>query len=365
MLSRLGRLLFCLPLGFFLSAAQGQSSTLYAEGLLRVRGADWRDARVTLIPEFGDPFEVPLSSDHFELDLGLESSYLVRASHEGCATKEVIFDLRVPVQNRNQVFRFPFEILLEVFKPNQEPYAYAHPVGAVFFDPIKQDFTYTTDHQRIRQARSIDPLMERMETHINLHPHPENALAGYEALFDEDPNAWSLPAKAAVKAPAMLDTVTTDAVMESSAITELPPPKMEPIANSKPAVPSPVLVESTIRAARTNDPPKTARPSELPKPTPAVDAPPSESRVSTRFALEPSSAQQAMHEFHELPTMFIQIDRFSNSEITTELRKVTHAYGAVFYFQDGITITKRAYTEELAKRMNATGTVGTQTPGRP
>lgn len=361
MLASFRRFLLCIPLGFILYTAQGQSSTLYAEGLLRVRGGDWRDTRVTLVPEFGDPFEIPLSSDHFELDLGLESSYLVRASHAGCATKEVIFDLRVPVKNRFQVFRFPFEILLEVFKPNEEPYTYAHPVGAVFFDPVKQDFTYTTDHQRIREARSMEPLIERMDTHISLHPNPESALAGYEALFDQDPNAWELPSTAHVRAS--VDPVQEDTVVESIPNKELPPAAMEPLAPSTPPVPAPVLVASTTGVSETHATPRAQEPADPPM-TPVVE-PQQESRISTRFALEPTSAQQAMHEFHKLPTMFIQIDRFGNSESTMELRKVTHAYGAVFYFENGIAITERAYTEELQKRMNATEAVGTQLPGRP
>ena len=353
------RFLLCLPLGLLLTASQGQTSTLYADGLLRVRGADWRDSRITVVPEFGDPFEIPLSSDHFDLDLGLESSYLVRAVHEGCAAKEIIFDLRVPVQNRSQVFHFPFEILLEVFKPNEEPYGYAHPVGAVFFDPSKEDFIYTTDYQRISQARSVATLVERMDTHISLHPHPENALAGYEALFDQDPNAWPLSAPA----PALPDSATAGTNTNSLPSRERPPARTEPIAFSIPAAPSPVPVQPTTKAPGTYVPSVTEHQGDVA--VLAVVAPDPESRISTHFALEPTSAQQAMHEFQRLPTMYIQIDRFGNSDSTMELRKVTHAYGAVFYFQNGIAITQRAYTEELAKHANTGGAVETRSPARP
>ncbi len=355
------RFLLFLQSVLLLTASQGQTSTLYADGLLRVRGADWRDSRVTVVPEFGDPFEIPLSSDHFDLDLGLESSYLVRAVHEGCAAKEIVFDLRVPVQNRSQVFHFPFEILLEVFKPNEEPYGYAHPVGAVFFDPAKEDFIYTTDYQRISQARSVATLVERMDTHISLHPHPENALAGYEALFDHDPNAWPLPPTTAARA--LPDSVTAGTDKDSPPSRERPPARTEHIAFSIPAAPSPVLVQPTTKAPGTYAPPVAAHQGDVA--VLAVVAPDPESRISTHFALEPTSAQQAMHEFQRLPTMFIQIDRFGNSESTMELRKVTHAYGAVFYFQDGIAITQRAYTEELAKHANTAGVVETRSPGKP
>src|SRR5690606_22262652 len=125
---------------------QAQGSTLYTDGILRVKGADWQDSRLTVMPQFGDAFEIPLTSDHFKLDLGLLSTYLIRAAHEGCATKEIVFDLWVPDAYRNATFRFPFEIILEAFKANEEPYSYEQPIGAVFFDEATADFTYITDY---------------------------------------------------------------------------------------------------------------------------------------------------------------------------------------------------------------------------
>lgn len=322
---------------------------MYADGLLRVRGGDWRDTRVTVVPEYGDPFEVPLSSDHFDLDMGLESSYLLRAVQVGCAAKEIIFDLRVPVAYRSQVFHFPFEILLEVFKPDEEPYAYAQPVGAVFFDASTEDFVYTTDHRRISLARSMPTLIERMGTHISLHPNPENALAGYEALFDQDLNAGPLPA-----------LPVAVAIRDS-----LPNGKLQPgpIADHAPAIPAPARAEPTTAMHGTKAPAFSehqSSPAVLP-----VAMPLAESRISTHFALEPSRAQLAMHEFQKLPTMYIRIDRFGNADHTMELRKVTHAYGAVFYFQDGLAITRRAYEEEFAKHVGRTTVVEGNPPGRP
>ena len=333
-----------LLLGFLVTSSQGQTSTLYADGLLHVRGAEWQETRVTVVPEFGDPFEIPLSGEHFELDMGLESSYLVRAVHSDCAAKEVMFDLRVPAQYRTQDFHFPFEILLEVFKPKEEPYAYAKPVGAVFFDPAKEDFTYTTDYQRIEQARSVSTLIERMDTHIRLNPNPVNALAGYQALFDQDPNALPLPVKA--QAIAVSDSIGSP-VADSIPIRPVPATEVLPLAVATIAGPSLGKVNYTAMPAATPAPPVVGEAAESAMLPRAALLP--VSRISTHFALEPTKAQQARHEFQKLPTMYILIDRFGNSDSTMELRKVTHAYGAVFYFQDGQAITERAYAEEMAK----------------
>jgi hypothetical protein len=393
--------------------AIGQTSTLYADGLLRVRGDDWRQTRVTVVPQFGDPFEVPLGSEQFDLDLGLESTYLVRAEHQNCAAKEVVFDLRVPPAFRSGDFHFRFEIMLEAFKAHETPYTYAKPVGAVFFDPDKADFTYTTDYERISRAPEVATLMTRMTAHVTKHPDPVDAMRGYEALFQDDPNAKPLP-----KAPAMTEaaklpstedsavevdrtmqphtpytakaanrdtTVTKEAPLtpeaaatttgpgRSSPASALPielgarPVKTAPSAPStSPAGVQAHAMEGTTRPTTTETTAVTAR-TDRTSVKPVVHSTPTrasvkgdvqamvddsnarESRISTRFTVPRDTARVASHEFSKWPTMLIQVDRFGYADSTLELRKVTHAYGAVFYFRDGLSITERDYLAEMAR----------------
>lgn len=333
----------------FIGTANGQSSTLYADGIVRVQGADWRDSRVTVIPEFGDAFEIPLTSTHFKLDLGLESSYLVRAAHADCAAKEVVFDLHVPAAYRGQDFQFPFEIILEAFKSKEEKFAYAKPVGVVYFDPAKEDFTYTTEYERIEQARAVSSLADRMNEHIMLHPEQADLLADYAALFANDPNAAPLDTaardheqpKKAPPIPLAHDTVTleplaTHPVQEVGTAAPAAPTLITPQEDAVPTPPSlPVMASS-----------RTPAPSDI---APAVELPRPESRISTQFSVPQTADPHAMREFNQLPTMLIQIDRFGYADSTVELRKVTHAYGAVFYFKDGYSITERAYLEEISR----------------
>lgn len=326
---------------------QAQGSTLYTDGILRVKGADWQDSRLTVMPQFGDAFEIPLTSDHFKLDLGLLSTYLIRAAHEGCATKEIVFDLWVPDAYRNATFRFPFEIILEAFKANEEPYSYEQPIGAVFFDEATADFTYTTDYSSIKKARSLPALVERMQTHISLHPEPVDPLEVYGAMFAHDPNAEQPRVISSADHQSDLPAAPQDTVMA--------PPSMPP-----PMTPSPAAM-ATASATVTPGP----RPSP-PGPAPAAarvntaaSAPAAgernnsenatSSHMATRVEVPAPEQPTGSHELNILPNMVIVIDRFANGTTSTELRKVTHAYGAVFYFQDGRSVTEHTYRQRLAE----------------
>ncbi|MGB5071374.1 MAG: hypothetical protein WBO28_10510 [Flavobacteriales bacterium] len=330
----------CLVMALMPEELIAQANTLFTNGRIRVQGADWRDTRITVMPQFGEAFEVPLASDKFDLDLGLFSTYLIRAAHADCATKEIVFDLWVPDAYRNTVFYFPFEIMLETFPDGEKPYSYEHPVGVVFFDEAKADFTYTTDYTEIEQANSLPTMIERMNTYVNLHPKPVDQLAVYEALFAQDPNA-AIPQGNTTP----VDQTTSPSVRH----TELPPDvKVEAPTTQRADPVAPVLGPQAA--------PREERPAKATSITtqPSVEEGTavrsrSSSRISTRLEVPPPPQYLKTHEFSVLPTMLIVIDRFGHNNTSTELRKVTHAYGAVFYFLDGAAITERTYDEKLAE----------------
>lgn len=343
MLFRPSLVLGCLLLVLIPEGLSAQSNTLYTNGKVKVRGGDWRDTRVTVMPQFGEAFEVPLSTEIFDLDLGLFSTYLVRASHVGCATKEIVFDLWVPDAYRNAVFHFPFEIVLETFRANEKPYSYEHPVGIVFFDETKADFTYTTDYKQVERARSLPTMEQRMKTHITLHPKPVNELAAYEALFAKDPNAEESPSDTTRVAQ------TSRPTRSHAEVAPEPVPASRTTEPSFTVAPAPVPRSTTQAATPPTLKKVTTVPSAPSKDKVAAEQVEFSSRMSTRLEIPSPQQDQGSHEFSVLPTMVIVIDRFGNGNTSTEVRKVTHAYGAVFYFQDGAPITERAYNEKLAE----------------
>ena len=317
-----------------------QGNTLYADGILRVRGGNWSNARVTILPEFGNAFDLPLNSDKFQLDMGLRSTYLVRASHPECATKEVVFDLRLPDGVSAETFRFPFEIILERFAKGEEPFEYAQPVGLVFYDQEEQDFIYTTDYTRMRKVLGLDSMIARMAAHIERVPVQADLLADLEWMFVNDPNA-SLPAMQ-VDATAPIAEPMEDAVeVGPTVLVDEPAPSFgdgnagrefvhtyDPVEAD--TLTAPVLLASSTPTVRT-----------------IAEEPTSASRFSTHWQVPQAMESSASHELQSLRTMVIAIDRFSDGTSATELRKVTHAFGAVFYFEDGISIDQRAYEERL------------------
>jgi len=317
-----------------------RANTLYADGILRVRGGNWSNARVTILPEFGSAFDLPLNSDKFQLDMGLRSTYLVRASHPECATKEVVFDLRLPDGVSAETFRFPFEIILERFAKGEEPFEYAQPVGLVFYDQEEQDFIYTTDYTRMRKVLGLDSLISRMAAHIERVPVQADMLADLEWMFVNDPNA-SLPAVQADATAPLAAQVEKKEEVGSTVLVDEPVPSLgdgnagrevvhtyDPVEADPPT--APVLLASLTPTVRTIAEERT-----------------SASWFSTHWQVPQAMEPSASHELQTMRTMVIAIDRFSDGTSATELRKVTHAFGAVFYFEDGIAIDQRAYEERL------------------
>ncbi|HNU55402.1 MAG TPA: hypothetical protein PKN30_02345 [Flavobacteriales bacterium] len=318
------------------------ANTLSADGILRVRGGSWSNARVTILPEFGEAFDLPLNDDRFQLDLGLRSTYLVRASHPGCATKEVVFDLRLPGTASAESFRFPFEIILEHFAKGEEPFEYAQPVGLVFYDEEEQDFIYTTDYTRMRKVLGLDSMIKRMAAHIERVPVQVDALADLEWMFVNDPNA-SLPSVEKEDPSPLADQTVAAEEKEpgSPVIVDAPYRKQGDGSANKEALHASVPVE----AGTVSGPPllASAAPTSLIPPA----AKPPASRFSAHWRVTEPGEPSASHELQTMRTMVIAIDRFSDGTSATELRKVTHAFGAVFYFEDGISIDQREYEERL------------------
>lgn len=317
-----------------------QANTLYADGILRVRGGSWSDARVTILPQFGEAFDLPLNNDRFQLDLGLRSTYLVRASHPGCATKEVVFDLRLPGVSSTASFRFPFEIILERFAKGEEPFEYAQPVGLVFFDEEEQDFIYTTDYTRMRKVLGLDSLITRMAAHIERVPVQADVMADLEWMFVNDPNAALSKVEKEVPAPAA-DLALEGEERASPLVVDVPSGMKGDGSADKEIRHASIPVEADTVSV----PPLPASPAPITL-TPTAAKPPA-SRFSTHWQVPEPGEPSASHELQTMRTMVIAIDRFSDGTSATELRKVTHAFGAVFYFEDGIAIDQRAYEERL------------------
>lgn len=306
---------------------------LIAEGLIKVKGDSWEGTRITILPEFGEPYELPLKSNRFELELGLQASYLVRAEHMGCPTKEVFFDCRIPALLESWDFRFPFEITLEKLSPGAASFTYAQPVGLVYFDTKKEDFNYTTDYSRITEAPSIEMMKARM-------------------------NAWSTDVRGSGHGTMTSSLIASTISIASTPARLEPLPVLEgPLALDKAevrsvSVPNLTVSEEVSKTGSVADQivaeaaPMVAISRELP----TVERKSMVSSSRTIHSVTDRKCECGTHQFLTEPNKVIVIDRVHAEEGCVELRKVVHAYGGVFYFHDGRSVTQPLYEEVLTAR---------------
>jgi len=315
---------------------------LVAEALIKVKGAGWEGTRITILPEFGEPYEIPMTSNRFELELGLQASYLIRAEHPECPTKEVFFDCRVPVLLESWDFEFPFEITLEKFTGDRS-FTYSQPVGLVFFDTAEEDFAYSTDYSRIMNATSIVPMQLRMTTTASLFPGSDLGEVSKRNL------------SASVQSPETemerLSPIPTTKLETRTIATIEPYAEVKGVLALKASV-IPVTAPAIASSSR-NIEPTTAEPtSAVPKLKLRPIKKASEVIVSSRaiYAPESRSSECGTHRFESHTNRVIIIDHVPVPDGCAELRKVVHSYGEVFYFQNGRAITEPVYNEVLAAR---------------
>ncbi|MCB9184248.1 MAG: hypothetical protein H6591_10040 [Flavobacteriales bacterium] len=338
-------------------------NVLRTDAILRVKGDSWEGTRVTVLPEFGEPYDVPLNSHRFDLEFGLQAVYVLRAEHAGCPTKEVVFDCRVPMAYASIEFDFPFEIILEKLRPSQEPFTYANPVGAVFFESAKEDFGYTTDYSRIMEAPVIPELIQRLERFIQAQPAPLASPVSV-SLSDQlrlaaEANGSERPSRigeAPVEGDHMEDH-SKAAGRDASAMTA--PEYTTTVLLTKETEDDVSVTASDIASERRSLPPKV---------TVVVNArrnPSSRDSVVLQRSVPIAERNEVMndpqgpcgsHDLLSSARCIIRIDRVPTSDGCTELRKVTHAWGGVFYFQDGRSATEAVYLRELQGNLPSTET---------
>lgn len=313
----------------------GGVGVAHTDGILHVKGGSWKNALVTLIPEFGEPRVIERSSAHFTLDLPLQGSYILRAEHENAATKEVVFDLHVPARYTGSEFTFPFEISLEV-EESGDVTSYAGPVGLVSFDAVLEDLTYITDHRLLEVATKARELGAKVKYE---KPLPKQELALHVA--PRAPLPVSVP-----DSPILMTDERTPA--RGPEITE---PNTSPLPNAmRPA--SPIVFDPAQNATAVAPPASLELPTQVVEQNrtalPDISAPSPGPAGSDHRPSTVHSTYCGQQKVLEFPSMLVAIRYIplANGNCD-ELRKVSHSYGDVFYFQNGRSISQWEYEQLL------------------
>ncbi len=331
---------------------------LVADGLLRTVGVDRSVVRLTVLPEFSEPYPVQHSGGHFELELPYHAHYVLRAEAPGCATKEVVFNMNLPLRLNGPERAFALEILMERMADGAT-FHYAGPVGLVFFEETKQAFVHTTDHSRIYENSPVLLAMHKAEGFAD-----DGLWAVGPTVVAEpvgDPLAARLPQLQLGQVLRNTSTknvnrhstirVVGEAPYQAAVIEPAPTlPPAEPLlvsANVGPAVvtagaspePSPpkALSSTTVNAVE--------RVMDIAQRRPAVVDHAEDRAIVNRTDASPAPCGTT--ESNWIGRCLVTVDRLSTGTGCTELRKAEHIYGAVFYFHDGRSITEHHYKQLL------------------
>lgn len=356
-----------------LSPVRAERGVLNADGILVVKGADVASARITIVPANAPAYALPGGTKRFTLRLPMDDTYLVSFVREGCPTKEVYFDTRVPVEFAAKNFDFPFQVTLEHMDADRL-FSYEGPVGFVRYQHPLTDFGYETHyvvkveeemHERMRQMESTgtDPKVIHapavaMVVDVSRDGSERTVKTATTMAEEED----GVLASTVSEVPRLVHTLAAGpkapevevvAVKEEPTETNMPlvaepaasvpaaePPleviKEEPVAASVITAEVPVQRPRAIAVPVANEEPRIDNASQAPPTTVVVNG------------IERHREEEVLVEERRV----IRVIRFvaQDGAVVDELRKVTHAFGGVYYFHNARSITERAFQDLSAER---------------
>ncbi len=348
-----------------LAAATGSAArgVLTADGILRVKGAEISTTSITVVPEGAPSYSLPIGTKHFTLLLPLDNVYLISVQREGCPTKEIYLDTRVPAEMHAADFQFPFMVTLEHMTP-ERMFAYAGPVGFVRYLHQLKDFGYETEYAiqvdedlRLRmdavRETGVDPKVMLAVQLARVVDRPRGMYsAGPEPPVDQ---SMGTLAPMVFEVPLMVHVVITDPAVLVPALPEiLKPVSVEPmiVAKEPPSLPAAAVAMQVAEPKRDRLPQQGLGGAVPIARTIAPPAPVNEARIPAATTAAWVGASLRTEEMIVEPRRLTRIVRFSTpSEHVNEFRKVTHAFGAVYFFHGTDAITERAFEEATTEEV--------------
>ncbi|MFZ1686415.1 MAG: hypothetical protein WAU70_03275 [Flavobacteriales bacterium] len=320
------------------------AASLQADGRLRVEGASWKGTRVFVVPTVGAAYEFELSDTRFTIPLTYQDRYMLSFEHEGCPMKQILIDTRVPEQLESEEFGFPFQVTL-TYMPENERFEYDGPVGFVRFSAATVDFTYTTQYGMKQHER-----MDEQLSLLRLAPSDRDELS--RKGLSGGMITRILPGDTKTSAPAVevLSAIADHAIPP---VEEVVPRSSLEHLGLRPTVPShhvprgvPIqgyrVPEGAPHFPGVGQPRIAATPTQqAPNAAAIVRSVPA--RAACLGVESPCGSREVIKE----PRRVTYISRSSHDGACTELRKVVHAYGAVFFFRNGSSTTEWLYLHAL------------------
>lgn len=327
------------------------TGTLHADGILVVKGAELNGTTITVVPHSAPAYQLPAGTKRFTLSLPVDDYYLVSFTREGCPTKEIYFDATVPAEHVQNDFDFPFMVTLEHL-PAERMFSYEGPVGFVRYLHGIEDFGYETQYI----VKMQEHLKERMDAVQSTGVDPKPASVAYTAMVVDRPMDGGEPIVRAATpelgtvapnvhdVPALVHRVVRpedDEPVVHYMEPEASVLKEEPVAEVVEELPLPAPAELVVEEPQPLEVEEVPVMNEVPT---EVEEP-----VNVPVAITPVWTREEETIIEK--RMVVKIVRFTrNDGVKEEFRRVAHAYGQVFFFQDARSITERDYLGSIATR---------------
>ena len=348
----------CMSIPALVSTAFASDAALYLDGRLRVVGAPVEGARVVVYLDARPSQVITADISHFELRLELQRSYLLSFEREGCITKQLRFDTHVPAADlANAPFTFPFKVTLQR-SDDGSTLRYAGPVGFIRYFEEGGDFGYDRDYAMLRDPVDADaPGPLPLPLLVLDPPNPvtfvplQLAEAGPDASASTGNTAGAVrPARRMVEA--FVDpTLALGDLVGAIALDPRPIVITLPRTGSGRRMVAP-FVDPSASAGLISFPEKR---SILPKPKPA----PTLLHPSTGAERRSIVPRMRLPQVASAPTIcypegrmeevikerlrVTRVVRLTSHGHTTEYRRVSHRYGPVYYFKNGISCGGSTY----------------------
>ena len=383
-----GLALVVLTMGLSVNAFS--QKTLQVNGRIKIEGGDIQGSRAVVYKNGVKERTITTDLNKFSVVMDVNSSYIISFEKAGYVSKKLSFNTAVPSDAPTKDF-LPFDFAVSLFKQYDDIniVVFNQPVGIIRYEAAMGDFDYDTDYTKSIQSQLqavLDQVAERQkleakkaveEEKVKAQQAKELAKAEAAAKTQNDAKAKADLVKAEEERKAQLkrevelaqagsarkEQEKKDAeellriererkvAEEKAALKEK---EAAPVAAVKPApapipkkpeppvkhTPAPAKANSAIESRR-SIPPATGYAQNTTRPARPV------SRMEQDDVpehLRPVSVRN--EDLIVEPSRVTKLITYETAGVGTEYRKVTHKWGGVYYFKDGISCSQEIFDRE-------------------
>ena len=342
-------------------------------GRMKIEGSDLAGARAVVYKNGSKERSITTDLNKFSLDLELNANYVVSFEKDGYVAKKVSFNTKAPAEAIANGF-MPFDFAVSLFKQYDDIniVVFNQPVGMIRYDDQTGDFDYDTDY-----TKSIQSQLQQVLAQVEIKQKEEETSAkASEAVAAEEAKAKAKAETELAKQEAAKSKADSEAHKQALAEAKAQEKRQtEAKKAEKPPVVVEKLAEKPVEKPAEQPAPEPPRPVAQTRPVRNTLSSKANAGEDGRRSMEPVFVEEASRvvmakavvneeerpaeeaatadvvrneEMLVEPSRVTTVVKVAIGAHTNEYRKVTHKWGAQFYFKNGATCTEEIYEREAS-----------------